>query len=345
MGKLLVFGYFGAGNFGDEWTLASFLRRCRQLGLSEEECIVVSRNPSLTKSEHGVPTVSRRFSDIGRAMQECQWVVGCGGSLLQDVTSFRSLAFYCWLIWIAKSMGKKVALIGQGLGPLQRPLSRRLARIALGLCDWVAFRDPVSFQLAQQLGASTSHCIVAADLTFLWDDLPPLQPTYSLAVNLRPLGRAWNEPALWAILGEWAEDKQRFLLLPLQPLADELALRPLAERFPSDWWAYRHWRDGLEGIARSQFLLAMRLHALIAACLLQVPFVGLSYDPKVDSVLGQAASEHLVSLDEILSRLVETLQQVSERWDLEGRDRIAEFVQRQRHAAQRNWEFLSTVTW
>ncbi len=343
MAKVCLFGYFGAGNFGDEWTLASFLRGWQQCGFDRNGVLVLSRHPTVTQGEHEVIAVPRRWHLIFAALRESECLIGCGGSLLQDVTSVRSLVFYSLLIWTAKGMGKKVVLLGQGLGPLRRPTSRRLARTTLSLCDLVTFRDPISAILAQRLGANIPNCSVTADLTFLWDELPPTQPTYCAVVNLRPTQQKWEVRFLARALRQRINANERVLLLPLQPGVDEVALHPLSTLLPSDWEQYKRWRDGLKGLARAPLVVAMRLHALIAACVLGVPFLGLSYDPKVEGVLGEVAADQILPLTAAPADIADALRRITEEWEPHRRDRIADFVAEQRRNAHRNFALLSDL--
>ena len=340
MPQFLLFGYFGAGNFGDEWTLASFLKGCQQFGFERSQFIALSRNPSQTTGEHGVSAIPRDWRAVLQTARKCEAVIGCGGSLLQDVTSFRSLLFYCLLVWLAKAIGKKVALVGQGLGPLKRPLSRKIVKATLNACDLVTFREPASFEFAQKLGAHTENCSVTADLTFVWDELPKRGLRARFGVNLRPLRERWDESELVGSLTRLLHEGERVLLLPLQPGADDLVLEPLAKSLPADWWRYEGWFDGLKGIASVGLLVAMRLHALIAACLLAVPFVGLNYDPKVANILGEIASGQILPLSAKAEEIVSAVRQVCEEWDSRSGD-LSNFVEAQRNAAGRNFELLA----
>lgn len=51
-----------------------------------------------------------------------------GGSLMQDVTSRRSLWFYLFTISAAKKLGNRVLMYGCGIGPIHYPSNRRLVR-------------------------------------------------------------------------------------------------------------------------------------------------------------------------------------------------------------------------
>ncbi len=354
MPKALL-GYFGANNFGDEWTLAAFLLGCRQLGYPLTEFFALSRNPKGTMQEHGVLAIPRRWRSIVNALRECAAVLGCGGSLLQDVTSVRSLAFYSLLVWSAKGMGKKVLLVGQGLGPLQRVVSQRLARITLNLCDLVTFRDPFSLTLAQQVGARLDKAFVTADLTFIWDRLPPHQPQFRVAVNLRPVKGPIDYRTIADALRHFAAlGDGRILLLPLQVGVDETTLKPLAGYFQragkrtcpylsADWWHSDRWANALEGIGKTHLIVAMRLHALIAACLLGVPFVGLSYDPKVASVLQQALPDQVLPLKVTAQDLLAAMTRTEAQWQGSLLDRVQTFLEVQRKAAWRNFELLAPL--
>lgn len=44
-----------------------------------------------------------------------------GGSLMQDVTSTRSIWYYCYTLYAAKKRGCKVMMYGCGIGPINRP--------------------------------------------------------------------------------------------------------------------------------------------------------------------------------------------------------------------------------
>lgn len=348
--KALVFGYFGANNFGDEWTLAAFLRGCRKRGLPITP-IVLSRCPQKTVSEHVCLAIPRRWDLLLRALHECYLVIGCGGSLLQDATSWRSLVFYTLLIKQAQMMGKKVALLGQGLGPLHRSVSRILARWALRSCDLVTFRDAEAARLAERLGATPQYKAQTADLTFTWD-VGQLRrrslsdSLYSIGLNVRPLpaatqrgAKAWGQGWRQALMVWLKRRSTKILLLPLQKGVDEAALTFFAEGLTADWWRGERWQDAFLGIAQVALLTAMRLHGLIAACLLGVPFVGIGYDPKVVGVLGTAFKAHLLPLSAPVESVLASLQQIVETTD-QFLDKAATFVTEQSHRAWQNFSWL-----
>jgi polysaccharide pyruvyl transferase WcaK-like protein len=145
------------------------------------------------------------------------------------------------------------------------------------------------------------------------------------------------------VLKEWLKSQgATLLLLPLQREVDEKALAPFAEGLPADWWLWAHWTEALEGIQRVAFLVAMRLHGLIAACLFSVPFVGIGYDPKVSGVLGEAFKGHLLPLSASAETVVAVLRQGMETAD-RFPDRADAFVTEQRRLARQNFLLLQDL--
>jgi polysaccharide pyruvyl transferase WcaK-like protein len=245
------------------------------------------------------------------------------------------------LIWLAKRMGKKVALLGQGLGPLKRSISRKLAKHTLNACDLVTFRERVSFETARKLGVHEEICSVTADLTLVWDDLPNRELKAELGVNLRPVKERWRIDALARAIENALKEGNRILLLPLQPKSDEFALKPLASLSRAGWWSYETWFDGLRGIASVGLIIAMRLHALIAACLLGIPFVGLNYDPKVANILSGVVGGRILPLSAEEHEFTDAIKQTISNLATYS-EKLREFAATQKVKALRNFELLAS---
>ncbi|MBW3622285.1 MAG: polysaccharide pyruvyl transferase CsaB [Armatimonadetes bacterium] len=163
--RLLFSGYYGLGNAGDEAVLAGLLQGMREAGI-DAEVTVLSADPAHTEAWHGVRAVPRMKPDLLRALSECDVLVSGGGSLLQDVTSSASLAYYLTVIALAKLAGKRVVIAAQGMGPVVRPASRRWTGIVLNRADLITVRDAASAALLRDCGV-TQPVHVTADPAFL----------------------------------------------------------------------------------------------------------------------------------------------------------------------------------
>ena len=162
--KLVLAGYYGCGNLGDEAMLEPLLSGIRK-NFPTSEITVLSGDPPETSRCYNVAAVKRfSFFDVIRAIRNCDALILGGGGLLQDATSMRSLRYYLLLIGIAKFFRKKVALLGQGIGPVRNKglLKRKLKNI-----DLITVRDEESLKELTRIGIAAKKLALTADLAFL----------------------------------------------------------------------------------------------------------------------------------------------------------------------------------
>ena len=84
---ILIAGYYGYRNWGDEGSLATVLQV-----LPRAAVCVLSGDPAFTEATYGVRALPRmELRTVRRAIRESDALILGGGSLLQDATSLRSL--------------------------------------------------------------------------------------------------------------------------------------------------------------------------------------------------------------------------------------------------------------
>lgn len=174
--KIVVSGYYGFGNAGDEAILEVMLRDLRALR-PNVQAVVLSGDPEATMARFGVEAVPRLdLRAIVRALRGADLFISGGGSLLQDATGWGSVPYYAGLMWLAARLGVPVFVYAQGIGPLRRPMLRVLAGRAVRLAAAVTVRDRLSYELLRELGVDPGRMSVKAD------------PVFSLAVDTIPNG-------------------------------------------------------------------------------------------------------------------------------------------------------------
>ena len=90
--KVAVSGYYGYGNFGDEAILGVLID---YLFRTNAETTVFSNNPELTSAQYGIKSVKNfDILSVMKVISESDILISGGGSLLQDVTSLKSLLYY-----------------------------------------------------------------------------------------------------------------------------------------------------------------------------------------------------------------------------------------------------------
>jgi polysaccharide pyruvyl transferase CsaB len=294
--RLVVSGYFGYENAGDEAVLAGMLESLRAED-GDLEVTVLSGDPAHTVRTHGVSAVRRMDprAVIG-ALRASDGLVSGGGSLLQDRTSARPVAYYTGVMALARLARRPYVIYAQGLGPIERAVNRRLAAMALRGAAYVSLRDDASVALARELG-------VRRPIEVVPDPALALHPAGSGAgdhvlVAVRPWGpdRAYLAE-LNAALRELAADA-RILALPMHEAVDRAVSAEVVAGIPGAEMttAGADLDAQLAAIASARLVIGMRLHALVLAAAAGVPAIAVSYDPKVDAFatrMGQAIVGHV----------------------------------------------------
>ncbi len=166
MAKLLLTGYLGCGNLGDDAILLGLLNG---IATKRYDITVMSGAPEETFRNYGVSSIPRmEMKSTKTALETHDALVFVGGSIFQDVTSVRSVIYYGNLVSAAKKAGKKVIMLGQGVGPLNSFLGKQLAAKAFNAADVVVVRDQASVSALKDIGYR-GNPRVAGDLAFLLD--------------------------------------------------------------------------------------------------------------------------------------------------------------------------------
>lgn len=289
--KLLLAGYLGAGNFGDDALMTSLYHA---LDEREFEVRALSGNPDETYRHYRISSVPRRdMKAVEAAIKECDVLVFPGGSVFQDATSARSVLYYSTLVNKAKAARKKVVMLSQGIGPLTTFMGKRWARSAFNQTDVVCVRDPQSAQALRDLGVKT-NIRVTADLSFIMpkthdEDADGFNVGAMKSVGIAPkaLGKNFDSAGLF---GEFCKLLYQAGFMPVlipmdrhedMPLIEEISKRH-GGRIP-DLRKAQTPMQIQQRVARMEAMVAMRLHGGILAAGVGVPPLMVSYDPKVSA--------------------------------------------------------------
>ena len=275
--RILIGGYFGCGNLGDDAILEGLLGEWKRQApfLSPT---VLSGNPMQTRRRFGVASIYRfaPLSFLFCLLRADALLLG-GGSLLQDLTSRRSLFYYLFLLKIAQLLRKPTVLCAAGIGPLMHSRSQKAVRKVLQECRSIGLRDEGSRRFLTELGIDPARLHTSAD------------PALLLSARV-----CERKDELCIILkgGTGGSLTRRLLLAGVRNICRSFSLKPHFVIFDA-----KHdlrvtlgaWRElggrlsrpsspdeALTLLASCRAVLSMRLHGMILSALVGTPCVGVS---------------------------------------------------------------------
>lgn len=305
MYNILISGYYGFNNIGDESILRTVIDNLREK-LPDVEITVLSQSPGQTAEKYGVKAARRmNLWDIFRSVWRCDMLLSGGGSLLQDATSSRSILYYLFLLRLAQLLGKRTFIYSQGIGPIRSPRNRRYTARTLRRTDGIVVRDEKSRDLLLELGVPGGLIHVTADpvirvkrpdaalgLKILEEEGCPRHPgrlTVGWAVKSRKPGKPYLREVERCILWLQEEYGAESVLIPFFYDEDAGVCEAVAAHLDGRAVCLRKKRlseEMLSIIGCMDVLVGVRLHSLIYAAVMGVPMIGVSYDPKVESFLA-----------------------------------------------------------
>lgn len=164
---IVISGYYGFKNSGDEAVLKSILTALEQEGKAagvDINPVVLSIDPEWTSAVYGVKSVHRmKLGEVRQAIKDSDGLISGGGSLLQDATSPKTIPYYLGVLKIAQWLGKPTFIYAQGVGPVNRKLFYPMIRSIFRKCTYISVRDIQSGELLQSMGISGEAIHVVPD--------------------------------------------------------------------------------------------------------------------------------------------------------------------------------------
>ena len=287
---------------------------------------VLSHDPAATREKYGVEAVERMSPlAIARAVRRCDMLISGGGSLLQDVTSSKSLHYYLAIIRFAQLLGKKVFIYSQGIGPIEKDADRRATARALRRADGIVVRDERSAALLAEIGVPAERVVITADPVIRMKKTDRAvgetilrragvtqdgRPVVGWAIRERNRDSRFVAEVLRSI--RWLKEtyNAQSVLIPFHYEEDGEVCRHIASQLPDDTAVCLDEKylseDMLSIIGCMDLLVGVRLHSLIYAAIMGVPLIGISYDPKCTAFLNSVGLDKLSTRDGYTAEAFET---------------------------------------
>jgi len=328
LAKIILSGYYGCKNLGDEAILAGILHSLRKLN-NNLEITVLSGEPSLTEKRYEVNSVYRQdYKKIIRVISDSELFISGGGSLLQNVTGWKSIPYYLGLTLIAQLYGKKTVFYAQGIGPVNSFIWPKVIKRVADNTDLITVRDKDSRSFLKNIGVEqppikiTADPVFAftgenfkknADYDFNYDFFTEFENM--IGVCLKPWNNNQYLSKMVKAVNDFAQEINAFVvIIPFHFNQDQKISRNFAKqltipcRVINDYFSPRKM---LAFFNKLDLVIGVRLHSLMFSALKFVPFIALSYDPKIDAFLDSFDLNKPVPVDKIKpKRLYKTIKNI-----------------------------------
>ena len=360
----LVCGAYGRGNAGDDAILEAIVRELRQID-PDLPVWVLSRTPDDTRMTYRVNSIyTFAFPKFLWRMRKTRLYINGGGSLMQDVTSHRSLWFYLFTISAAKKLGNRVLMYGCGIGPIHAPANRkRCAHVLQRNVDMITLRDTHSLTELQDMGIDAPEILLSSDPTVI---LPAASSEVIdgmlesrgmdphgryIGFTLRPWPGFEEKAEIFGRAADYAWEKHGLtpVFLPIEKRLDVAACKRAAVHMKAPHFIIEDTgaSDHTIGLfSRMQVVVSMRLHALVFSAGQGVPLVGVVYDQKISSFLSYIGQDLFTDLKDVTyEKLCAHIDAAVERiGDTEflsgGVDRLRQVERRNSEAAEKLLQIL-----
>jgi polysaccharide pyruvyl transferase CsaB len=276
--KILLIGWFGAGNMGDEAILISELLFLRK-EIADVEFHILSFDANRTrKLTAQIPEVKRiiRFgakrkllssniSGLFKSFGEVDFVLIGGGGLFQDIYNFYPIPFFTAMTLLARCFKKPVILYCVGFGPIHAPINKTLCRWAANAAHLISVRDKESASLLRGLGVTRSIS-VSSDPVFLLE--PVKEAAADLFLKLNHLDSP--DPLIGVCVQDllfWSDSNKQILAETLDAAVERWGAKVVFLPFGvyHDGWFHRALSDSVDMAASKKIAGLMRSAAFIAS--------------------------------------------------------------------------------
>jgi len=321
MPKIMISGYFGFNNIGDEAILKSMVRAFKEK-IPQVKIAVLSHNPLQTSQTYKVKALNRlHLIKIIRCLRNVNLFISGGGGLLQDSTGKGwSILYYLGLILITKTVKVPVMIYAQGIGPINKKINKLLIKWILNKVNLITVRDNHSKKLLNNLGVSGPSIYVNSDPVFLLKkkNINHIIDNHPYIQNLI---NSDNRPLIGISVREYksnGSDSKRIFAQAADYLIENYQAKIIF--FPFQFDEDVHINEEILSLMKNKaevlkiklepeellsvlsqlsLVVGVRFHSIVFSSMANIPFIAFNYDPKVRYFVEDLGlSELLLEIDE-----------------------------------------------
>lgn len=332
MAGILLEGYYGTDNLGDDCILLSVLNSINKIKKSKYFVDVMVNaseysgyNELFSQFDMEVAlycnegSIFKQLKCFGKNIKRYDfWVIGGGGLFPKE--SFKNLFKTLFRIKLAKLSGVKVCMYGIEINPVHQCINKYMWKRIIKNTAFIAARNAATKMFLDSVCPQNNMAF--SDVTFLLDphreaDKQPvykkagLQKNYELWCPAMP----WSEDELKMdkyniryrkICKQFAEilecsNNENIVFLPfygkrdIEFIKDILDMVPQKDKYKiiDDSYCLKFY-DKRELFQNAKKCVCMRYHSVLFALYFSVPFMAVSYSPKTSQLLSEIGLEDMM---------------------------------------------------
>ncbi len=300
MSDILISGYYGFKNAGDELILKAIVNDLRSYK-PDVKITVLSAAPYETSNSYNVHAVNRwNVFSVIREISKCKMLLSGSGGLFQDTTGILSLWYYLLIISTAKVFRKIVFVYAAGIGEIRYAFNSFLIKKCFDKVDFITVRTEQDKNLLKSFAVS-KDIIVTSDPVFGLE-LPKSETTSTfgkkqrIGIILRKTKNWENDVKVFSELSDLIVKnlKAEVVFIPFQLSKDIKLLKMIKKNtdVPTEIFIWRDAEKLLELLSQLDIIVSMRLHGLILSAKYKIPFVAIPRYSKIKIFL-QLIGEHV----------------------------------------------------
>lgn len=316
--SVLIYGWFGHENLGDELILKSIIDSVRKIDDNIEINVMGSKPKNIEKYHESINTVSTNVDlNLMSIVRTFKYnplkviknlffneylIIGSGGAL-SDWNPNSTVTLFFMINLFKKVLKRPVIMLGVGAGPIIRIESKKKFREILCQVDYICLRDKDSYELLKSIGLKNIYLTndVVYDLkeNEIFKGKKVLNNSKDVAIVIAPLllsteqkKQNYKDQMVKYIL-DLKNKNINCKLIPFQYNYDIDFLKDIRKEVDIDIY-----EDGLENmwlllneLKNYDLIIGMRFHSVVLAILLNIPVLPIIYHHKVNSCVKEFSLE------------------------------------------------------
>lgn len=298
MNRVLIVGYFGFRNFGDEWLLINLIKLIKKFSKNKIEISLLYNNNEY-KVINNIQYIPRwKIFWLIKTICKVDKVIYCGG-LFQDYSSVFSFLYYLFIFFLSKLFFKKVILLNTEFSFRKIPYFVRY--ILSYISDFVVFRNDIELKKIKKF-INKNKFIFSPDICYIEENI--VEKNKLFLKNFKKIGLIIkSEKKDKDLLKNFCESlakKHHLIFIPFHLEEDYKFILEITKDIKNCeirvWDKIENYKYIFEDI---DLVITSRLHGVVLSDNLKLPFICFSEQEKIRNFILSIYKSYPPTLNEL----------------------------------------------